>query len=670
MTVCLHICAFSQHNGLVPLLRPLVVALSLPALGSCHAVKHKAATIHTTHARTASSNFTTSPHRFPFPRPRLPPPGCTPTGSMLHHAPSMPYPPLRQTSFDHTSTTAAPKFDPPRHQLQLPDPRATAWKQPQQISPPDDMGAVAVSNYQLPPVITSAVKPPTPPHDVLQPPAQHAVTEMNQSSTQRGSVSPNLRVPSDVVTPHESLPQLAAEITCLFWFESSVTLHKILDAVSPLTQPLCPDALPTIGFRKWVTTILSTTQVAPNVIILALLFIWRLKSGNPRVKGRPGSEYRLLTVALMLGNKFLDDNTYTNKTWAEVTGISVQEVHVMEVEFLSNMRYNLFTTDEKWTEWKRLLGKFGSFCDRAAKSTLQMPRLQLGQQPGRSPPSSALPVPIVSSASSSSPMSYAAPAFSQVSSAPSFPTRAPAPAPAMPPLEPISLNQRKRSADYNGEPAPKRVAYGFGRGVYSNAPPLPTLQVPVNAPAERPAGAARLPPLPHLSIPTPQQTPPFSMPNWSELSLPPPGSRSMAMVYPQSQWQQSLVTPTSTAAPNYSSQTLTPTATDKFFSVSPHHASPGSSPVNYTSSNSRQLSPSYILSQRQSPYRPVRGVQTLLVPPPSSSLQSAIRNINYEHLQYQPLGKSNERRPGPLPYMDFPRYHNVPLVAAPMTYQH
>jgi len=66
---------------------------------------------------------------------------------------------------------------------------------------------------------------------------------------------------------------------------------------------LASDAIPTTGFRKWVTTILSTTQVAQNVILLALLFIYRLKKINPGVKGKPGSEYRLLTVALMLGNK-------------------------------------------------------------------------------------------------------------------------------------------------------------------------------------------------------------------------------------------------------------------------------------------------------------------------------------------------------------------------------
>lgn len=69
------------------------------------------------------------------------------------------------------------------------------------------------------------------------------------------------------------------------------------------TTPLVFEAMPNMGFRKWVTTILSTTQVTQNVILLALMFIYRLKRLNPGVKGKLGSEFRLLTVALMLGNK-------------------------------------------------------------------------------------------------------------------------------------------------------------------------------------------------------------------------------------------------------------------------------------------------------------------------------------------------------------------------------
>ena len=97
------------------------------------------------------------------------------------------------------------------------------------------------------------------------------------------------------------------QITCLFWFEDDATLQLAEEIQSPSTthgvRALLRDSVPSIGFRKWVTTILSTTQVGKNVILLSLLFIYRLKKFNPGVSGKPGSEYRLLTIALMLGNK-------------------------------------------------------------------------------------------------------------------------------------------------------------------------------------------------------------------------------------------------------------------------------------------------------------------------------------------------------------------------------
>src|SRR6266513_3393998 len=69
-------------------------------------------------------------------------------------------------------------------------------------------------------------------------------------------------------------------------------------------------------------------------------------------------------------NSVLDDNTYTNKTWAEVSGISVKEIHVMEVEFLSNMRYSIYTSEAEWREWHAKLGRFWNYFDKASKADM------------------------------------------------------------------------------------------------------------------------------------------------------------------------------------------------------------------------------------------------------------------------------------------------------------
>ncbi|KAF2865429.1 hypothetical protein BDV95DRAFT_632291 [Massariosphaeria phaeospora] len=590
----------------------------------------------------------------------------------------MPHAVPRDRPYDfYSPARPAPKVD--AYQMQLPVPRPTtghdrhsrqsAPRPP--LTPPSDVPGSAVRvvslppnegagydyGYQLPAIgnsrTVSAQPSPTPQRQ------QSMSADMTQQQRKKWSISPNLRIPSTISTPQEGLPQLAAEVTCLFWFESSATLKQVVDTNSPRfpMHRLVPDAIPTTGFRKWVATILTTTQVAQNVILLALLFIYRLKLTNPTVNGKPGSEYRLLTVALMLGNKFLDDNTYTNKTWAEVSGISVQEVHIMEVEFLSNMRYSLFTSQKKWEEWHTVLGKFGTFYDRGSKIPASGAISPIGPPtPGLQVPHNFVPSPPTNHHTSPPTSMVYSPSHSQYSNTPLLQPQATStavsPIGALPELGP--LVQRKRSHDYSAEPAPKRQAHGLAPGPYSNAPLIPTLQTPINRSFDHAPSMNRLPPLPSLAIPTPQQNPPMQIKNWSDLTLPNAGSRSMAMVYPPPvQWHQPAITPTTTATPPFPI-TRTPTA-DRSRQMSPYPPSAGSSPASATfqTSSQRQMSPSYFLNQRQSPYRPVRGVHTLLVPPPSTSMHNPARNVGYDQMQYQPLGRPmTERRAGPLPYMD------------------
>ncbi|RYO86376.1 hypothetical protein DL766_001033 [Monosporascus sp. MC13-8B] len=182
-------------------------------------------------------------------------------------------------------------------------------------------------------------------------------------------VTHNLQLPSCISPDGGNLDEFAATMTCFFWFETMDTIQvaeRLGDrrSLEPI-PPLSSHSEPCSAYLKWVNTILSTTQVTQNVILLALLFVYRLKKSNPKVNGNPGSEYRLLTVALMLSNKFLDDNTYTNKTWAEVSCIPVKEIHVMEVEFLSNMRYGLLTSKEQWQEWLQKLACYREYYERA-----------------------------------------------------------------------------------------------------------------------------------------------------------------------------------------------------------------------------------------------------------------------------------------------------------------
>jgi hypothetical protein len=54
-----------------------------------------------------------------------------------------------------------------------------------------------------------------------------------------------------------------------------------------------------------------------------------------------GQVYRMLTIALLLGSKFLDDNTFQNRSWAEVSNIPVSELNTMELDWLFSFEWKI-----------------------------------------------------------------------------------------------------------------------------------------------------------------------------------------------------------------------------------------------------------------------------------------------------------------------------------------
>lgn len=67
------------------------------------------------------------------------------------------------------------------------------------------------------------------------------------------------------------------------------------------------------AFKNYVYKVLKATQISCACIIVALYYIHRLRVAYPSIQASIGSEVRLFTTALLLANKYLDDNTFTNK---------------------------------------------------------------------------------------------------------------------------------------------------------------------------------------------------------------------------------------------------------------------------------------------------------------------------------------------------------------------
>ena len=128
-----------------------------------------------------------------------------------------------------------------------------------------------------------------------------------------------------------------------------------------------PDGAVTSAFRKFVTQILTSTRLPSTTILLGMNYLAKrmnaMKSHGP-YKATEGQVWRYLTVSLLLGSKFLDDNTFQNRSWSEVSGIAVSELNALEFDWVQAMNWRLYVNLdlskdyqawlENWREWQQL----------------------------------------------------------------------------------------------------------------------------------------------------------------------------------------------------------------------------------------------------------------------------------------------------------------------------
>lgn len=116
-------------------------------------------------------------------------------------------------------------------------------------------------------------------------------------------------------------------------------------------------------YRKFVFQILSSTRLPSSTILLGLVYL-RERMGLPNMQALKADHvYRYLTIALLLASKFLDDNTFQNKSWSEVTSIQVIELNALEKDWLREIKWNLHVDAEgnkgfsqyknMWETWKQ-----------------------------------------------------------------------------------------------------------------------------------------------------------------------------------------------------------------------------------------------------------------------------------------------------------------------------
>ncbi|WFC97779.1 PHO85 cyclin-5 [Malassezia yamatoensis] len=83
----------------------------------------------------------------------------------------------------------------------------------------------------------------------------------------------------------------------------------------------------------------ATSQVKPTANGSA-------PSVSPLLCGR-----RMFLASIVVAYKFLQDQTYSNRTWSKISGLAPREIEHLERVFLHTIRYDLTVNAAQWTQW-------------------------------------------------------------------------------------------------------------------------------------------------------------------------------------------------------------------------------------------------------------------------------------------------------------------------------
>ncbi|OTA99819.1 hypothetical protein M426DRAFT_27129 [Hypoxylon sp. CI-4A] len=119
------------------------------------------------------------------------------------------------------------------------------------------------------------------------------------------------------------------------------------------------------AFRKFVNQILTSTRLPSTTILLGMNYLAKrvnMLTQSGAFTPNEGQMWKMLTTALLLGSKFLDDNTFQNRSWSDVSGIAVAELNSMEGEWLKHISWSLYVNLDKsqdynawlknWKDWE------------------------------------------------------------------------------------------------------------------------------------------------------------------------------------------------------------------------------------------------------------------------------------------------------------------------------
>ncbi|KAI5125042.1 hypothetical protein M0805_007466 [Coniferiporia weirii] len=147
---------------------------------------------------------------------------------------------------------------------------------------------------------------------------------------------------------------------------------------------------PPSGLARSAHSLLCSTLLQPSAVVLSLWYITRLPvffggevsgadmssserdfrmelfgegrffSSGERSILEARAPFRVILLGCMLANKWLDDHTFSNKTWQSISEIPIHSINCLELSALAVLGHDLSVTPKAWERWLSHLYRYQS----------------------------------------------------------------------------------------------------------------------------------------------------------------------------------------------------------------------------------------------------------------------------------------------------------------------
>ncbi|KAI8905617.1 hypothetical protein EDD86DRAFT_211920, partial [Gorgonomyces haynaldii] len=134
----------------------------------------------------------------------------------------------------------------------------------------------------------------------------------------------------------------------------------------PPCNPVFASVVSPPGTESWYPSFVEAIHKLVSVsgcplphIMIALLYVARLRKTVPVEANLQGTELKVFTCALILAQKTHSDERYSNRAWSNMSGFSLQDINTMEREFLQQLNGKLFVKEQEYSKWVQAIQILG-----------------------------------------------------------------------------------------------------------------------------------------------------------------------------------------------------------------------------------------------------------------------------------------------------------------------